>query len=163
MHNWRMDLQWRWHAWRDLDPDTVHAFFRLRAEVFVVEQHCAYADIDGLDPQCEHLCGADAQGKVLAYLRLLPPGLKSPEPAIGRVVVAREARAHGAGRTAMREAIDRCGRRWPGQPIFIAAQEYLQRFYESLGFVAVSRSYLEDGIPHVDMRRTRPLDPSAPS
>jgi ElaA protein len=154
MHNWHMDLHWRWHGWHGLDPDTLHAFLKLRAEVFVVEQHCAYPDIDGLDPQCEHLCGFDAQGQLVAYLRLLAPGLKSPEPAIGRVVVARSARQHGAGRALMREGMRRCQERWPDQPVFIAAQEYLQRFYESLGFIAVSRSYLEDGIPHVNMRRT---------
>ena len=143
---------WRWFSWRDLDADTLHAIFKLRSDVFVVEQKCAYADVDGLDPHCDHLCGATESGQLLAYARLLPPGVKYKEPAIGRVVVVPNARKHGLARRAMLESIQRCRARFPGQPILVQAQQYLQRFYGSLGFAPIGAAYVEDGIPHVDMR-----------
>ncbi len=149
------DIRWRWYPWRDLDVDTLHAIFKLRGEVFVVEQNCAYADVDGFDSQCDHLCGTTGQGHFLAYLRVLPPGVKYPQPSIGRVVVAPNARKHGFARRAMLEAILRCNARFPGEPILVQAQQHLQRFYASLGFEAIGAPYVEDGIPHVDMRRTR--------
>lgn len=148
-----MNLQWRWHAWAALDPDTLYAFLKLRSDIFVVEQNCAFSDMDGLDPACEHLCGVDAAGAVRAYLRLLPPGLKGPQPAVGRLVVERQARGAGLARAAMAEGIARAQERWPGQPIFLSGQQHLEAFYTSLGFRSVSAPYLEDGIPHVDMLR----------
>jgi ElaA protein len=147
-------LTWRWRSWRDLDADTLHAIFKLRSDVFVVEQNCVFSEMDGFDPQCDHLCAIDAQGRLLAYLRLLPPGAKYQEPSIGRVVVAADARKHGLARKAMLDGIKRCGERFPDQPILIQAQQYLERFYLSLGFEAVGAPYLEDGIAHVDMRRS---------
>jgi ElaA protein len=147
---------WRWHRWDDLDPDTLHAFLKLRSDVFVVEQNCVFSDMDGLDPQCEHLCGFDESGGLAAYLRLLPPGLKSPEPSIGRLVVAQHARKHGLGRAAMQEGMAHCRARYPGQPIFLSAQEYLQHFYGELGFETISDPYLDDGILHVNMRISGP-------
>ena len=147
-----IEVTWRWQSWRDLDPDTLYAALKLRSDVFVVEQNCVYSDVDGLDPQCDHLCGVDQQGRLLAYLRLLPPGVKYPEPSIGRVVVARDARKHGLARKAMFDGIKRCRERFPNQPILIQAQQYLEQFYESLGFRSIGAPYLEDGISHVDMR-----------
>lgn len=147
------DLDWRWYAWRDLDCDTLHAFLKLRGDIFVVEQACAYADIDGLDPRCAHLCARDRDGRLLGYLRLLPPGLKTPQPAIGRLAVDRRARGRGLARALMREGLRECGARHPGFAVFLSGQQHLQDFYASLGFRAVSAPYLEDGIPHVDMQR----------
>jgi ElaA protein len=143
---------WRWLTWRDLDADTLHAILKLRGEVFVVEQNCVYADVDGLDPQCDHLCGTNESRQLVAYLRVLPPGAKYPEPAIGRVVVAPGARKHGHARHAMLEAIPHCRARFPGKPILVQAQRYLEPFYRSLGFETIGTPYDEDGIPHVDMR-----------
>lgn len=147
---------WRWHDWSDLDPDTLYAFLKLRSDIFVVEQTCAYSDMDGLDPQCRHLCGFDDNEHVQAYLRLLPPGLKNEHPAIGRLVVAASARGSGLGRRIMEEGLRECARRHPGASVFLSGQQHLQRFYESLGFRVISAPYLEDGIPHVDMLRAYP-------
>lgn len=148
-----MEPTWRWYAWNELDPDTLYAFLKLRSDIFVVEQNCPYSDMDGLDPQCLHLCGSDADGELLAYLRLLPPGLKCVHPAIGRLVVARAARGTGLGRRAMAEALNVCAQRNPGAAVFLSGQLHLQAFYQSLGFRPISEPYLEDGIPHVDMLR----------
>jgi len=148
------DIRWNWLTWHDLDADSLHAILKLRSEVFVVEQKCAYADVDGFDPQCDHLCGTTERGDLLAYLRLLPPGVKYREASIGRVVVASSARKHGLARQAMHQGIERCNARFPGEPILVQAQQYLQRFYASLGFEAIGAPYVEDGIPHVDMRKS---------
>lgn len=148
-----MEPTWRWYAWNELDPDTLYAFLKLRSDIFVVEQNCPYSDMDGLDPQCLHLCGYDADGELLTYLRLLPPGLKCAHPAIGRLVVARPARGTGLGRRAMTEGLRTCAEHHPGAAVFLSGQQHLQTFYQSLGFRPISEPYLEDGIPHVDMLR----------
>ncbi|HVT34499.1 MAG TPA: GNAT family N-acetyltransferase, partial [Nevskiaceae bacterium] len=146
-----MNAHWTWYRWNELTPDTLHALLKLRSDVFVVEQDCVYADIDGRDPQCEHLCASDGQGVLLACLRLVPPGVKYELPAIGRLVVAPPARKLGLARAGMRLAIERCAQRWPRSPVFLQAQQYLQPFYASLGFAASGEPYVEDGIPHIDM------------
>lgn len=142
---------WRWYRWGELSTDLLYQLLRLRSEVFVVEQACLFPDMDGLDPQCEHLCGTDMDGTVVAYARLLPPGLKHPEAALGRVVTAAAVRGSGAGRELMQQALAGCGARYPGHAVRIGAQQRLERFYGELGFVTVSRPYLEDGIWHIDM------------
>ncbi|MDR3415478.1 MAG: GNAT family N-acetyltransferase [Nevskia sp.] len=146
-------LVWRWLCWDELSTDLLYRLLRLRSEVFVVEQACAFQDLDGLDPRCEHLCGCDAAGDLLAYARLLPPGLKYPEASLGRLVTAPGVRRTGLGRELMRQALDGCRRRYPDQPLRIGAQQRLERFYAGFGFAAVAAPYLEDGIVHVDMLR----------
>ena len=130
-------------------PDEVLA---LRCRVFILEQG-AYLDPDGVDPQCWHLCGRDAQGKLVAYLRAVDPGVKYAEASIGRVITAPEHRGTGLGRRLMHEGLARCSSTWPGQAVRISAQSRLRRFYASLGFEAVSDDYLEDNIPHLQMLR----------
>lgn len=144
-------VAWRWLAWPAFDADTLHALLKLRQDIFIVEQHCPYADIDGLDPHCLHLCGFDAQGTLIAALRLLPPGLKSPQTALGRVVIAQHRRGEGLGRVLMQEGLRACAERFPLSDVFVSAQDHLRAFYASLGFAPVSAVYLEDGIAHVDM------------
>jgi ElaA protein len=147
-------LRWTWHAWSALTADRLYAILRLRSAIFVVEQDCVFQDMDGRDPHCEHLCGEDSAAALVAYLRLVPPGVRTAEVALGRVVVAREARGRGHGRAAMHEGLRRCGERYPGHPVRVSAQQHLERFYEGLGFRRVGSPYDEDGIAHVDMLRT---------
>ncbi len=145
----------RWNTWAQFDPDLLYACLKLRSDIFVVEQQCPYSDMDGLDSQCEHLSARDTDGRISGYLRLLPPGLKSAEPALGRLVVAAPQRGTGLGRRLMLEGLQYCARRYPGQAVFLSGQQHLQAFYASLGFAPVSAPYLEDDIPHVDMLLTR--------
>ncbi|MGH8446291.1 MAG: GNAT family N-acetyltransferase [Solimonas sp.] len=147
----RLNLDWRWHAWRDLDIDTLYECLRLRVDIFVVEQKCPYPELDGLDDRCEHLTVRDAAGKLLGYLRLLPPGLKVPEPALGRLVVSAGARGHGLARALVQEGVRAAQARYPEQDIYLSGQQHLEDFYASLGFQVISQPYLEDGIWHVDM------------
>src|SRR3546814_13348071 len=84
----QLNLDWRWYAWDEIDATTLYALLKLRVDVFVVEQKCAYPELDGLDTACDHLLVRDADGALIAYLRLLPPDLKSSRPIIGRMLLA---------------------------------------------------------------------------
>ena len=143
----------RWHAvpFADLSVSELYAILALRQLVFVVEQSCVYLDCDGKDRLAIHVLGRDDVGELVAYARLLPPGVSFAETAIGRVVTHASVRRTGAGRALMREAID-CARASFGEgPIRVGAQRYLERFYGELGFEIASAPYDEDGIPHVEM------------
>ncbi|MED5619312.1 GNAT family N-acetyltransferase [Ideonella sp. BN130291] len=151
-----MDLHWRWARFEELDLDALYDALALRQRVFNSEQNCAYVDADGLDRRAWHLLGRDGQGRLVAYLRIVDPGLKYPEPSIGRVVTDPSVRGSGAGRLLMAEGVAGCDRLWPGQAVRISAQAHLQRYYQHVGFEAVGDTYLEDGIPHIEMLRRAP-------
>lgn len=139
--------------WSALTADELYAILALRAEVFVVEQRCPYQDLDGADRDAAHLWIPDADGAPLAYARLFPPGVKHDHASIGRVVSAPSVRRHGYGRALFGEAVKRVVAAHGPTPIWIGAQKYLQRFYESFGFARSGEDYLEDGIPHLPMIR----------
>lgn len=154
-----MDLAWSWARFEELGVDGLYDALALRCRVFVLEQG-PYLDPDGLDRRAWHLLGrspaataAAPAGALLAYLRVVDPGLKYAEPSIGRVITAPEVRGTGLGRALMREGLAGCARLWPGEGVRISAQERLRRFYAALGFQACGEAYLEDGIPHLEMLR----------
>ena len=146
-------LQYVCKPFSDLTTGELYDLLALRAEVFVVEQDCPYQDLDYKDQHSWHLLGIDpADGKLLAYTRLLPAGVSYPEyPAIGRVVTSPQARGQGLGIELMRVSIAETRRLFGKGPIKLSAQKYLIRFYESFGFRQVGEEYLEDGIPHIAM------------
>ncbi|SDS54927.1 ElaA protein [Mucilaginibacter mallensis] len=133
-----------------LSPDELYAIMRLRNEVFVVEQNCVYQDADLKDSKCHHLMifGDD---ELLAYARLVPPGLSFTEMSIGRVVTSSKGRGSGNGRLLVALAIEKCREIFGPGPIKIGAQAYLRKFYGSFGFQETGEIYDEDGIPHIDM------------
>jgi ElaA protein len=145
-------LRWNIIAFDQLRVEELYEILTLRQLVFCVEQSCAYLDCDGKDLAALHLLGREGSGRLVAYARLLPPGISFAEPAIGRVVSHPETRRTGVGRELMREAIGRTREAFGPQPIRIGAQLYLRRFYEELGFDAMGPTYDEDGIPHIEMR-----------
>ena len=145
-------MNWRWFRFADLGVDNLYDALQLRCRVFVLEQG-PYLDPDGVDRQCWHLLGRDDGGALVAYLRVVDPGVKFAEPSIGRVITAAEVRASGVGRALMAEGIAGCDRLWPGRALRISAQARLERFYASLGFLRVGDDYLEDDMPHVEMLR----------
>jgi ElaA protein len=146
-------MRWTCVPFAELSVDQLYDALALRSEVFVVEQNCAFLDIDGLDRETWHLLGQGEDGQLLAYARLIPPGLKAPDALIGRVVTSPAARGGGTGRALMAEALTQCERLWPRHPITLHAQAHLQRFYGSFGFEPVGHQYIEDGIPHQEMRK----------
>jgi ElaA protein len=144
-----------WHILRfsELDTYTLYALLQLRVDVFVVEQNCPYPELDEKDlhPETRHILLKKAD-KILGYSRILPPGVSFKDaPGVGRVCVAQTARRLGLGELLVAKAIATAKEGWPGKDVHISAQCYLQRFYESMGFVAASEPYLEDDIPHLKM------------
>jgi ElaA protein len=148
-----MTLTWLLKPFTDLTTPELYALLQLRSEVFVVEQTCAFQDIDGQDQAAWHLLGYAPTGELVAYTRLFGAGISYPEASIGRVVVSPRYRRYGLGRALMQESIAAVGQLFGEQPIQIGAQLYLQAFYESFGFRQVGAGYLEDDIPHIHMVR----------
>ena len=149
-------LHWQWKRFSELTLDELYEVLALREQVFVVEQKSIYQDADGYDRGSHHLLGqvpGSAEPSLAAYLRVLPPGLKYPEASFGRVVTAPSARRHGYGKALVEKGLAFIDAIYPGAPIRIGAQHYLQRFYEGFGFKRSSDVYDEDGIPHIDMLR----------
>jgi ElaA protein len=146
-----MELNWTYKAFNELTLAELYAILQLRLEVFCVEQNCPYQDADDKDQASFHLCGWDGH-RLAAYCRLLPAGLSYDHPSIGRVVTSPHYRRGGHGRMMMQKAIARSVDQFNDPVIIISAQQYLQAFYSSLGFVPVSDMYLEDNIPHIKMK-----------
>jgi ElaA protein len=144
---------WTCVRFDELTVGQLYDLLRLRSQVFVVEQNCVFLDIDGLDRETLHLLGTGEDGALRAYTRLIPPGVKAPDALIGRVVTAPAARGGGTGRALMTESVARCEQLWPGHAITLHAQAHLERFYASFGFAPVGEPYMEDGIPHIEMRK----------
>jgi ElaA protein len=137
-------------SFRDLDTTTLYAILKLRCDVFVVEQKCFYADLDGRDtePGTRHVWLSHGD-EIRAYLRILDDG---DAERIGRVVTAPSARGNGLAQRLMDEALTVIGNR----PSVLDAQSYLADFYAKFGFQQTGPEYLEDGIPHVPMVRAAP-------
>jgi ElaA protein len=144
------DLRWHWCRLGELSAEQVYAVLAARVAIFVVEQNCAYQDLDGLDADAEHLI-AWSGAEVAGYLRVLGPGTRFDDPSIGRIITTKPFRGSGLGRDLVAKGIERTRLRYPGQPVRISAQQYLEKFYRDFGFVTVSQPYLEDNIPHVEM------------
>jgi ElaA protein len=147
-------LTWITLPFAQLTTTQLYTMMKLRVDVFVVEQTCPYPELDGKDTLegVYHLIGYHGD-ELVACARLLPAGTTYDNVSIGRVVTKQTARGDGLGHKLLEEALTQCEILWPGQTIDIGAQEHLIQFYASHGFKVISDSYLEDGIPHVDMRK----------
>ncbi|MFD1768988.1 GNAT family N-acetyltransferase [Sphingobacterium suaedae] len=150
-----MEVHWKIKAFSDLKALELYQILQLRIDVFMLEQTCLYPECDNKDLLAAHIFGI-TDDQVVAYARLIPPGVSYSEPSIGRVVVHKDYRAPGLGRILMLQAISYLQEQGIHYAsIRISAQLYLQRFYENLGFERVSDMYLEDEIPHIEMLRTK--------
>ena len=145
-----MALQWTCKTFDELNSYELYAIMQLRMAVFVVEQNCSYQDADNKDFRAHHLMAWD-EDRLVAYARLLPPGISYEESSIGRVVSSPSVRRTGIGKILMNKSIETLQSLYPGIPIRIGAQLYLKDFYESFSFKQTSETYLEDGIPHIEM------------
>lgn len=175
-------MRWEFHTFDSLDTTSLFALMKLRVDVFVVEQACAYAELDDQDtmPTTIHLLGY-RHDALVAYARAMPPmppdqplvkpsppmelaepagSHREPQPPvlscpvrIGRVLVAHNHRGEGIATALMQQMLGHLAHHYPLHTQALAAQEAVRSFYESLGFLAVSDEYLEDGIPHIDMVR----------
>lgn len=143
---------WKIKPFNELSMQELYSVLKLRSIVFVVEQNCVYQDIDGKDEKALHLIGR-YNNEIVAYARLFKGGDYFENASIGRVVIHPEARDKKFGHEMMQQAIAGIESHFNETRITISAQLYLQKFYESHGFIVQGETYLEDDIPHVEMLR----------
>ena len=149
------NVHWNCQRFSDLGVTALQHIYAARQAVFVLEQLCIYMDVDGLDEQAWHLAAwSPTQTLPLAYARLFPPGVKYPEASIGRVLTTEVVRGQGWGKVLVEHALAHCDALFGGSALRISAQAHLERFYGAFGFQAVGKPYMEDGIPHIEMRRS---------
>ena len=132
----------------ELTPYELYRIAKLRVDVFVVEQSCAYRELDDLDQDAIHVW-LEEDGKILSYLRVLDRGVESEYPALGRVISA--VRGEGLGAKIMQEGIKIAREVYNAEKIYLEAQTYATRFYEKQGFHVISDEFILDGIPHYKM------------
>lgn len=132
----------------DLTLQELYSFLKLRVDIFVVEQNCPYPELDGADEKSVHLY-INEGNEIIAYMRIIPSTTGTAR--IGRVVTKMEYRGKGLSSQLMERALEYIREHHPEDTIILSAQEHLQHFYGSFGFKPVSKVYLEDGIPHVEM------------
>jgi ElaA protein len=147
-----MSLQFTTKLFSSLSTQELYELLKLRCEVFVVEQNCVYQDIDGKDQKALHVLGY-YNNQIVAYSRLFDAGHYFENASIGRVIVAQKFRDKKWGNDLMKASIDAIKTHFNKSQITISAQLYLQKFYESHGFIVTSSSYLEDDIPHIEMKK----------
>lgn len=149
-----MHMTWYVKAFHELTATEVYTILKERTDVFVVEQNCPYPEVDGKDLKSYHLYKVE-QDEIVAYARLLPKGVSYEEASIGRVLVKKEYRGRGLAQELLKRSLAYLEQSLEETTIKIQAQDYLRDFYGSFGFKAISDTYLEDGIPHVDMLLTK--------
>lgn len=145
-------MNWSIKLFEELNTKELYDILQLRAEVFVVEQDCPYQDVDGKDYKSYHVMGYE-NGALLAYTRIVNPGVSYAEIAIGRVVVKQSARGRQLGYAVMQQSHQFIATHLEPQPIRLSAQSHLKGFYQHLGYASTGKEYLEDGIPHTEMLR----------
>ena len=151
----RSKIDWSYLRFDDLSTEDLYQILQLRAEIFIVEQDCAYQDVDGFDQPGVHVMGqlwAGDSAQLVCYARLLLPGAKYEGASIGRVVTKKSVRGEGIGKALMLNSLKYCKEHWSDKAVTISAQQYLQKFYTGFGFETESESYDEDGIPHIRMQ-----------
>lgn len=145
-------MEIRIKSFEELTKEELYRILQLRAEVFVVEQECAYLDVDGLDQKALHVLGIGPEN-ICAYTRIFRAGDYFDDPSIGRVVVSSEFRGKALGKKIMEASMKYIEGNLKSTHTVISAQLYLTKFYEDMGFKPEGAEYLEDDIPHIKMRR----------
>ncbi|KAB7672244.1 GNAT family N-acetyltransferase [Bacillus sp. B1-b2] len=143
-------MEWSIKKFNELSTEELYRILQERTAVFVVEQNCPYLEVDGKDLESYHLMGS-IEGELVAYLRILPPGVSYPEASLGRILVKSSYRKNGYAEELVSRGIDFIHTELQENVIKIQAQDYLRKFYGSFGFISITDVYLEDNIPHIDM------------
>jgi ElaA protein len=148
------NLRWVTKTFTELNVNELYALLRLRSEVFVLEQHCIFLDMDNNDQKAYHTIGFIGD-EVVATTRLFDKNIMyDGYQSIGRVVGCPRHRGLGIGKALMQYSISECERLFGKGPIKIGAQLYLKKFYSEQGFEQSGDVYLEDEIDHIPMIRT---------
>lgn len=148
-----MYIEWRFKSFEDLTKSELHEMMILRQQVFVVEQDCPYQDADEKDKDSHHLMGY-VKGVLVAYLRLVKPGISYEEMSFGRIVTTKSCRGVGLGEALLKEGIKQSFILYGTYKNRISAQSHLLPFYQKFGFESTGKDYLEDDIPHTEMIKT---------
>ena len=135
--------------WSELSRKEINDIFSLRSEVFIVEQECAYQDVDGKDDKADHIL-LSIEEELVGYARVFNKNTYFKEASFGRAVVKKKDRGEGYGHLIVDKALEHLKKNKQSS-IKISAQSYLKDFYSSHGFVAKGEEYMEDGIPHTAM------------
>src|SRR5690606_37865118 len=141
-----MDLKFTAKRFDELTVHELHDALKLREDIFVVEQACAYHEIDGRDPSALHVLGKDPANTLIAYARILPPENENDPPHIGRVVVHADHRGKGLAHRLIKLTLDELESTYGSGRAELAAQSHLEKFYSAYGFVRKSEEYMWDGI-----------------
>ena len=129
-----MKLHWKTNTFAELSTQQLFEILKLRQEIFVVEQECAYPDIDDTDLVSTHLSGHNENNELIAYARLIKPGVSYDQASIGRIVVSPKARGQRLGVILMHKALEEMESLFPQKPIKIGAQQHLEKFYNRFRF-----------------------------
>ncbi|MBM7702679.1 GNAT family N-acetyltransferase [Metabacillus iocasae] len=143
-------MSWVIKQFDELTLRELYAILQARTNVFVVEQNCPYNEVDGKDIPSYHVFKKEKE-EIVAYLRVLPKGVSYSEASLGRIIVHPSYRRTGLGQELVSRGLAFLHEELNETTVKIQAQSYLQDFYESFGFKQISKEYLEDGIPHIDM------------
>lgn len=149
------EVKWLYLPFSNLSVLDVHDILKLRQDVFIVEQDCAFHDIDGRDPSCNHLLARLASGdkQLAAYLRIVPPGEYFKEIALGRIITAQFVRGTGIGTLLIEKGIQIVEKEYGPINIRISAQAHLEKYYNKFDFQKAGEPFDEDGIMHIEMLR----------
>jgi len=151
-------VKWTHLPFSDLSVLDIYDLLKLRQDIFVVEQDCAYHDIDGRDPLCSHLLARvpndETTESLVAYLRIVPPGNYFDEVALGRIITSQSVRGTGIGTQLIEKGIEIVKDVYGSKSIRISAQAHLEKYYNKFGFHKDSEPFDEDGIMHIEMLRT---------
>lgn len=149
------EVNWFHLSFSSLSALDVHDILKLRQDVFIVEQDCAFHDIDGRDPSCSHLLARIEKDdkELVAYLRIVPPGDYFNEIALGRIITAQSVRGTGIGSQLIERGIQIVEEDYGALDIRISAQAHLEKYYNKFGFQKAGEPFDEDGIMHIEMLR----------
>ena len=143
-------ISWIWKSYSELRKDELYEILKFRQEIFVVEQQSWYLDVDALDQDALHFLGT-FNNDLVAYERLLAPGIKNSYVSLGRILVHEKYRGLGLGHYLVDEGMKKSKDIFPSMLIILSAQEHLEQFYNEHGFTKCGDPYIEDGIPHIEM------------
>lgn len=145
-------IKWEVSPFDGLDVYSLYQILRLRSEVFIMEQNAPYQDLDEKDYKAVHLLGY-IDDELVAYSRIFKAGDYFEEASIGRVIISAVHRKKGYGHILMDKSISLLDILLHERNITISAQAHLKQFYENHGFEQVGEEYIEDTIPHIQMKK----------
>jgi ElaA protein len=146
-----MKITYKTKHFSKLSVNELYELLKLRVNIFVVEQNCPYPECDDKDKDAYHVMGYNENFELVAYARILAPGVSYESASIGRVVVREDHRKHKLGYQLMERTIADTFSTYKTEKITISAQYHLEKFYGTLGFKSVGDVYPEDDIPHIKM------------